>query len=134
MTNQNYGISYGDGNQLCNGLQAHNARKVAQQRANDLGKPVWLWESPASEDSGDGERFDPEAPTNTALTADTITDDQIRALQAEALAAGDDTQEDLCRLALGMTPIKAWSLTSYGARIRCAEAVNTAAHAAQDVA
>ena len=62
--------------------------------------------------------------TTTKLTADTITDDQIRALQAEALAAGDGEQEDLCRLALGMTSRKAWNTTPYGARIRCADALN----------
>ncbi len=60
------------------------------------------------------------------LTADTITDDQIRALQTEASEAGDDTQADLCRLALGMTPLIAWNLTPYGARLRCADAINAA--------
>jgi hypothetical protein len=71
MTNQNYGLSDGDGNQLTIGLQAHNARKIAQERANELGRSVWLWESPASEGSGDGERFDPEIPTTkTPVTID----------------------------------------------------------------
>lgn len=58
------------------------------------------------------------------LTADTITTAQIRALQSEALEEGNDEQADLCRLALGMTPHRAWNLTPYGARIRCAEEMN----------
>lgn len=62
----------------------------------------------------------------TNLTADTITDDQIRALQAEAAEAGDLEQVDLCRLALGITPTIAWNLTPYAARIRCADAINDA--------
>lgn len=78
MPNTNYGLSDGDGNQLCNGLQEHNARRLAQQRANDLGKPVWLWETPASEDSGEGERFDPDGGDDSAMT-NTITAAQIAA-------------------------------------------------------
>ena len=38
----------------------------------------------------------------------------------------DLEQVDLCRLALGMTPTIAWNLTPYGARARCAEAINAA--------
>jgi hypothetical protein len=58
------------------------------------------------------------------LTADTITDDQIRSLQSVSLDTGDAHTEDLCRLALGMTPTIAWNLTPYGARARCADAIN----------
>lgn len=64
--------------------------------------------------------------TTTKLSADTITDEQIKALLAEAAEAGDDKQVDLCRLALGMTPMIAWNLTPYAARIRCADAINEA--------
>jgi hypothetical protein len=60
----------------------------------------------------------------TKLTADTITDDDIRQLQDEARNADDDKQEDLCRLALGMTPTIAWNLIPYAARGRCADAIN----------
>lgn len=60
------------------------------------------------------------------LTADTITDDQIRALQTEASDAGDIEQADLCSLALGYTPLIAWNLTPYAARIRCVAAINEA--------
>lgn len=61
------------------------------------------------------------------ITADTITDRQIRALMNEAIEANDAKQADLCRLALGMTPIRAWNLTPYAARIRCARAIAAAA-------
>jgi hypothetical protein len=39
-------------------------------------------------------------PNNTTLTAETITTAQIKALRAEAEAAGDRAQVDLCDLAL----------------------------------
>jgi hypothetical protein len=58
------------------------------------------------------------------LSINTITDDDIRALQADALAAGDDHTEDLCRHALGITPLIAWNFSSHAARIRCVEAIN----------
>ncbi len=58
------------------------------------------------------------------LTADTITDDQISQLRDEASEQDDTVQVDLCRLALGMTPTIAWNLTPYGARARCADAIN----------
>lgn len=62
MTNTNYGLSDGDGNQLTVGLQEHNARKIAQERANELGKSVWLWEMNRGEDDIDeGEEFVPES-------------------------------------------------------------------------
>jgi hypothetical protein len=64
--------------------------------------------------------------TTNKLTADTISDDDIRALQSEASEADDPKQVDLCRLALGMTPTIAWNLTPYGARGRCADAINNA--------
>lgn len=58
-----------------------------------------------------------------ALTADTVTDDDIQALQIDAV---DDKQADLCRLALGITPMIAWNFTPREARRRCAEAINEA--------
>ena len=67
----------------------------------------------------------------TNITADTITDDQIRDLQSEASEAGDHKQADMCRLALGMTPLIAWNLTPYAARIRCAKASCAAKAAAE---
>lgn len=60
----------------------------------------------------------------TKLTADTITDKQIQLLQDEAVEAGDTKQIDLCRLALGVTPVIAWNLTPYAARGRCADVIN----------
>lgn len=60
------------------------------------------------------------------LTADTITDDQIEQLRAEAVIADDDKQVDLCRLALGITTVRAWNLTPYGARMQCAAAITAA--------
>lgn len=65
-------------------------------------------------------------PSTNQLTADTISDDDILALQSEASEADDAKQVDLCRLALGMTPTIAWNLTPYGARARCADAINNA--------
>jgi hypothetical protein len=38
-------------------------------------------------------------------TADTITDDQIESLRAEAAAAGDLAQVSICSLALNMPPL-----------------------------
>lgn len=60
------------------------------------------------------------------LTIDTITDEDIRMLREDALAAGDDEQVDLCRLALGITTTRAWNLSLHGARVRCVDAINTA--------
>lgn len=40
-------------------------------------------------------------PNANQLTADTITDDQIQALRAEAFAAGDIAQVQCCDIALG---------------------------------
>jgi hypothetical protein len=60
----------------------------------------------------------------TKLTADTITDDQIREVQAHALEIEDAKTEDLCRHALGITPTIAWNFSSYGARARIAEEIN----------
>lgn len=64
--------------------------------------------------------------TTEHLTADTITDEQIEALRNEAIEVDDDEQVDLCRLALGRRTVRAWNLIPYGARGRCAEAINAA--------
>lgn len=64
--------------------------------------------------------------TTTKLTADTITEQQIHDLKAEAWEAGDTKQADLCRLALGMTPLISWNFTPYEARGLCADAINNA--------
>lgn len=61
--------------------------------------------------------------TTEQLTADTITDAQIEALKDEAGAAGDAKLADYCRIALNMTPLAAWTITPYGARIECAAAI-----------
>jgi hypothetical protein len=60
------------------------------------------------------------------LTADTITDTQIRALQADAGESGDSEMYDICRLALGLTPAMSWPFETYGARSRCADVINNA--------
>ena len=49
----NYAIDDGDGNRLTTGLQEHNAEKVAQRMADDLGQPVYLY--PIGEDEADAE-------------------------------------------------------------------------------
>lgn len=56
------------------------------------------------------------------LTADTITDDRIRALRAEAVAAGDPYQVGLCDLAQGLE--HATDMTAREARQACADAIN----------
>jgi hypothetical protein len=74
-------------------------------------------------------------PNNTTLTAETITTAQIKALRAEAEAAGDRAQVDLCDLALAahetadaqggdlIGPDGAiWTRTE--AREACADAIN----------
>lgn len=57
-------------------------------------------------------------------TIDTITDEQIETLRTEAGAAGDASQADLCRVALG------WTEHTDGARLeareRCVEAIREA--------
>ena len=60
------------------------------------------------------------------ITADMVTDEQIKQLQYEANEHGDNEQADLCRLALGITTLMAWNITPYGARIRCAAAIQSA--------
>ena len=69
--------------------------------------------------------------TQTQITADTITDDQIEELMAEAGAHGDEEQADICRLALGRRTVRAWNMTPYGARIRCAAVIAEAQAAAE---
>ena len=80
--------------------------------------------------------------TNQALTADTITDKQIRALRTEAAQAGDEAQVKLCDLALTYDanyeewlherqPHKrpaAWEDVerAHRAKHKCAQAINTA--------
>lgn len=71
--------------------------------------------------------------TTTDLTADTITDDQIRTLRTEAEAAGDYGQVDLCNRALATdtvdqdgNAIALADLTREDARAACAEAINAA--------
>lgn len=74
-------------------------------------------------------------PNNTTLTAETIATAQIKALRAEAEAAGDRAQVDLCDLALAahetadaqggdlIGPDGAiWTRTE--AREACADAIN----------
>lgn len=74
--------------------------------------------------------------TNTTkLTAETITDDQIRALQNEAADAGDSKQVRLCEIALYGTPESPSTILSLiadgnlseaqiEARAKCADAIN----------
>jgi hypothetical protein len=51
-----YMICDGDGYALTDGLQEHEARRVAQQKANDRLESVWLSESGSEEE---GEEFEP---------------------------------------------------------------------------
>lgn len=75
-------------------------------------------------------------------TAETITDDQIRKLRAEALAASDHTQVDLCNRALvdddhttnqdgHPIPFADWSQEE--ARWECARAIAAAEAQAEEV-
>lgn len=57
MTNQNYSIDDGNGNQITAGLQEHNATEVAQRIANERGASVWLYPSPVRVDDA-GEFID----------------------------------------------------------------------------
>jgi hypothetical protein len=63
------------------------------------------------------------------LTADTITDEQIRALRAEAVAAGDAVGIFWCEVALGLeraTRDDGTPLTAHDARQACADVINAA--------
>lgn len=80
--------------------------------------------------------------TNQALTADTITDKQIKALRTEAGWAGDDAQVKLCDMALTYDDnyedwlhtreshkrAAAWEdvQRAYRAKHKCAQAINAA--------
>lgn len=82
------------------------------------------------------------------ITADTITDKQIRQLREEALAAGDYKQVDLCNRALADDTIDQdgnliafAEMSAEAAREKCADAIDAAqamndgyAQAALDVA
>ena len=59
------------------------------------------------------------------LNADTITDDDIRHLRAEAGNAGDEAMVTICTAALAGTPSTRTS-SAYGARGKCARAINDA--------
>ena len=62
--------------------------------------------------------------TTTALTAETITHDQIRALRTEAAAAGDTEQVSVCNHAIDTTESRNRSWTAEEAREACADAIN----------
>lgn len=57
-------------------------------------------------------------------TIDTITDDQIRALETEAGAAGDLEMATICRVALGEEESSAW--TEETARTECVRVIREA--------
>ena len=40
-----YMIETGMGDMLCQGLQEHEAMKIARQKANERGEAVYLWDS-----------------------------------------------------------------------------------------
>lgn len=54
-----YMVCDGNGNALTDGLQEHEAQRVAQQMANSRGKSVWLSANDAENDMG--EEIEPEA-------------------------------------------------------------------------
>ena len=62
--------------------------------------------------------------TTTALTAETITRDQIRALRTEAAAAGDAEQVSVCNHAIDTTESRNRSWTVEEARALCAGTIN----------
>lgn len=60
----------------------------------------------------------------TALTADTITDDEIMELREVARETGDTETYDLCQFALGIASVDICGLTEHGARGRAAALIN----------
>lgn len=125
-------------NDVTREIMAHGIM-LSHDQADDLGEDTMAWISGRLElhvqSTSDGvlcippKHYSMEATTTMTtmkITADTITDDQIRALQAEAAEAGDLEQVDLCRLALGMPTKIAWNTTPYGARIKCAKVIDAA--------
>ena len=66
------------------------------------------------------------------LTAETITDAQIRALRTEAAAAGDPLMVEICDVALSPSPVRTLSLLVNGETVHveedhralCADAIN----------
>ena len=55
----NYMICDGNGNAITMGLQEHNARRIAQEIADDRGESVWL--SLEGDEGGEEEEFEPES-------------------------------------------------------------------------
>ena len=80
--------------------------------------------------------IDPDAHCNEShpqvLTAETITDEQIRALKSEAIESDDDRQRAICDLALGYAyasigpRFARLEMSQAVARQRCADAINKA--------
>ena len=71
------------------------------------------------------------------ITADTVTDEQIRALQSDRAAVGDDGTVETCAVALGAPPLGTLNprptaiaiAQRINARARCAEILNERAKA-----
>lgn len=63
----------------------------------------------------------------TIITADTITDSQIRALRSEASDAWDNEQVAICDIALGDGAAATETWTRKTARAECARVINEAA-------
>jgi hypothetical protein len=69
MTNTNYAIVDGFGDELATGLQVHTARRIAQEMADSRGEEVYLYEIPVSED-GEQEQ-ETIAPSSIDIEMDT---------------------------------------------------------------
>jgi hypothetical protein len=92
-----------NGDQVCDGLQEHNAERIAQNWANRLGAPVWLYER----GDDDGEKFSPEFDADDfvlvrsdagdggwSLYAPNATDEQIASGDEPPLSSGEAELED----------------------------------------
>jgi hypothetical protein len=59
---KNYAVDDGDGDRLTAGVPENRIEAVAQSLANDLGEPVWYYETGEGEKDAEAVRVDPEKP------------------------------------------------------------------------
>lgn len=90
-----YSIDDQHGTNICSGLPEIRARAVAQEYANDLKAPVWLY---SSDPADDGEIIEPEAtPMNTeyvVINGETLpvnTPEEIAAAERRLSEAGQNS-------------------------------------------
>jgi len=101
MTNTNYGIDDGDGNQITTGLPSHTARRTAQRMANERGKTLYLYELGSDVEA---EAIEPDAAdlARDAAALDPSIDDgsgTLRIIAEQAIRDGEGTPDRVVEIA-----------------------------------